>query len=180
MINLLLPADQKAVRAEYRHRLFVVGGLLAFGLALVALIIVSSFALILSWRRNEVAGQIAGVKQQFSTAELVKTSKVVEQTNGSLKILASIPIHEPVADILQQLIDQRTSEIKLTDFKFTAEGSGLIEVQGKSQTRAALLAYLEALRTDSHFSGVESPVKNIIRERDVSFNLIITMSPLKK
>ena len=179
MINLLLPIDRKTIRTEYRRRLFVVGGLLTFGLALIALIIVSSFAFILSWRRDEVLGQITTTQQQFSTAELAKARQTVEEANASIKILGVISPRAPVALILKQLIDKRTAGIQLTSSKFTAQGTGSVEVAGKSQTRVALLAYLEALRAEPRFLKVESPVKNIIRERDVTFSLTITMVPPK-
>ena len=91
MINLLLPVDRKAVRAIYRHRLFVVGGLLTFGLALIALIIVSSFAFILSLRRGEVLGQIMIAKQQFSADALAKVHQTVSEVNASIKILGPVP-----------------------------------------------------------------------------------------
>jgi len=179
MINLLLPVDRKAVRAVYRHRLFVVGGLLTFGLALIALIIVSSFAFILSLRRGEVLGQIMIAKQQFSTDALAKVQQTVSEVNASINILGPVPGHESVADILKQLIDKRTAGIQLISFKFVAQENGTVEVAGKSQTRVALLAYLEALRAEPRFSKIESPVKNIIRERDVTFNLTVTMAPPK-
>lgn len=177
MINLLFPADQKAIRAEYRHRLFVVGGLLTFGLALIALIIVGSFAFILAQRHREVSGQITAAREQFASSELDRVRRGVEQANAAAKILAVAPTFEPVTTIYQRLIDKRVAGIQLTQLAFSIEGGGKVEVSGKSPTRAALMTYLETLRTDDHFRNVESPVKNIIRERDVAFNLTVTLAP---
>lgn len=179
MINLLLPIDRKAVRTEYHRRLFVVGGLLTFGLALIALVVLSSFAFVLSLRRGEVAEQIAGVKQQFSVEDLTKAGKDIGQINSAIKIFAATAPHEPITDILKKIIDKRSAGIQLTSLKFTTQGDSSVTVSGKSQTRVALLDYLEDLRAEPRFLKVESPVKNIIREKDIAFNLTITMAPLK-
>lgn len=179
MINLLLPTDRQAIRAEYRHRLFVVGGWLAFGLTMISIIIISSFAFILSLHRDEVLGQIAVSRLNFASDELTAAHRTISEINSSIKTLAVIPAHESVAAVYRRLIAERGPGIQLTHFGFLAEGGGRVEISGRSETRAALLAYVDALRADSYFRSVESPVKNIIRERDISFNLIVTLTPAK-
>ena len=179
MINLLLPTDQKALRAEYRHRLFVVGGLFSFGLILIAAIIIGSFAFILAGRRNEALGQITAARRGFAGDDLAEGQQAIEEANVATKIVVAPFSSESLAAISRRLIDKRGPGIQLIRLGFSAEGAGRGEVEGKSTTRASLLKYLDALRADSHFRSVDSPIKNIIRERDITFSLAITLASPK-
>ncbi len=179
MINLLLPAQRKLARAEYRHRLFIVGGLLTFSLIMVVLIIISSFAFILSRRRAEVLEQIAAARREFAGSDLETARRAVSDINSLIKTLATPAGHESIAAVYRQLIEARPSGIQLTKLEWQRAGVGQIEISGRSETRAALLAYIDSLETDPYFQKVASPVKNIIRERDISFNLTVTLAPPK-
>mgnify|MGYP001564266214 CR=1 FL=1 len=173
MINLLSIEDRKAVRAEYRHRLFVVGGLLTLGLILIALIILSSFAFILSLRRSEVEGQIETIRKEFAVAELDQAREVIKQTNNSVKIFTATSSQAAISAVWGDLITARTPGIRLTRLSFSppSKDGGQVVVEGKSETRATLLAYLDKLRQVEYFSEVDSPIKNIIQERDLTFTL---------
>ena len=179
MINLLLPDDRKIVRAAYRHRLFVVGGLLTSGLTLIVLIIFSSFTFILSLRRDEVLGQTTLARQQFASDELDAAQKSINEINASLKTFEAPATNEAVTAVYKRLIDKRVPGIQLTHLQFLAEDGARVEIDGKSPTRDDLLAFLEALRVDSYFQSVESPVKNIIRDRNIDFHLTVMLSPIK-
>ena len=176
MINLLFPADQKAIRAEYRHRLFVVGGWFVFGLILIALVIVGSFVFIISGRYNEVREQVAAAQREFAGDELAKARQTVEQANAATEVLLANPASESPIIVYRRLIDARGPGIRLTQIGFSSAGRGRVEITGQSATRAALLAYLDKLRTEPHFQSVDSPIKNIIRERDVAFTLTIVLA----
>lgn len=179
MINLLPFPDRKAVRAEYRHRLFVIAGLLSFGLTLITSIILGSFAFILFSRRNEVLQQIAAARRQFAAEEFAAARKLIEETNESVKILRAAPSGESVASVYKRLIDERAPGIKLIRLGFSAEGGGRVDIDGRSPTRAVLLDFLDALGADSRFQSVDSPVKNIIRERDIDFHLTVVIDRVK-
>jgi len=179
MINLLPATDRQALRSEYRHRLFIVGGLLTFGLTIIILIIISSFAFVLSLRRDEVLGQINASRQGFSMDKLTTIQQAIKEANSLIKILAVIPSQESISAVYRRLIDKRGVGIQLTHFKFLGEGSGRVEISGRGVTRTDLLSYIDTLKTDTHFQSVESPVKNIIRERDITFNLTVTLAPYK-
>lgn len=175
MINLLSIEDRQAVRAEYRHRLFVVGGWLALGLILIAIIILSSFVYILSLHREEVGEKIATVRQAFASTELDQAREVIKQTNNSIKVLTASPSQATISSIWASLISARTSGVLLTRLSFSLQNANQIVVEGKSQTRASLLAYLDKLRQVEMFSVVDLPIKSIIQERDLVFSLTVTL-----
>ena len=175
MINLLLLNDRQLIRAEYRHRLFIVGGLLVFGLAFILLIIIGSFGFIISQRRDGVLEQVTAAKLESATADLAAARKTVEETNSVLEILTQATADESTSFLFRKLIEARGSGVKLNHLEFVTDGGGRIELTGRSETRAALLAYLEALRTDPHFQEIKSPIKNIIQERDLTFELVVTL-----
>ncbi len=175
MINLLSTEDRRAVRAEYRHRLFVVGGLLTLGLILITIIILASFAYILSLHRGEVEEKLVTVRQQFASAELDEAREMIKQSNNSIKIFSATSSQEMVSSIWASLITARIPGIRLTRLAFSAQTANQVVVEGKSQTRAVLLAYLETLRQDKKFLTVDLPIKSIIQERDLVFTLTATL-----
>ena len=179
MINLLAPTDRQVVRTEYRRRLFIVAGLLSFSLIFIAGIILGAFALILSWRRDEALGRVAVAHREFTPEELVTARRTAGEINTATKILTAKPLARPISAIYQRLIEKLLAGIKLTRIEFTIANGGQILIDGQSATRVAFLAYLEALRADAYFQKVESPVKNIIRERDITFNLTLILASVK-
>jgi Tfp pilus assembly protein PilN len=179
MINLLTTADSQAVRAEYHRRLFVVVGLLSLSLILIINIVIGAFALILSWRRDEALARVAVAHREFTSEKLVTARRTTNEINTATKVLVAKPLAQPISTIYQHLIEKRLAGVQLTRLEFTATDGGQVSVDGQSTTRAAFLAYLEALRADPYFQRVESPVKNIIRERDISFNLTVFLAPTK-
>ena len=179
MINLLSIDDRQAVRAEYRHRLFILGSLLIFGLILISLIILGSFVFILSLRRDAVSGQIEATRQQFASTELEATRQLIGQANDAIKIINPTTDQELISAIWERLITLRGPGVRLNHLAFSSLGESQVAVNGQSQTRANLLAYLENLKRSGYFLRVESPIKNIIRERDITFSLLVTLAPAK-
>ncbi|MFH1170253.1 MAG: hypothetical protein V1704_01700 [Candidatus Vogelbacteria bacterium] len=179
MINLLIPSDRQKARAEYRRRLSIMVGLLSFSLILIVNIILGAFAVILSWRRDEALARVAVVHREFASEELTAARRTTGEINTTVKILVTKPLMAPISTIYQHLIEKRLVGVKLTRLEFTATDGGQVSVDGQSETRATFLAYLEALRADTYFQRVESPVKNIIREQDITFNMVLILAPTK-
>ena len=104
MINLLPLTDRRKIRAEYRHRLFIVIGLLSFSLILIAGIIIGAFAVILSWRRDEALARVAVAHREFTSAELATARRTTGEINTVIKVLTDKLSSAPISDIYPRFI----------------------------------------------------------------------------
>jgi len=52
----------------------------------------------------------------------------------------------------------------------------VLEMKGKAITREKLLAFQENLENSSLFTQVESPISNILEQKNINFNFDLTVS----
>jgi len=177
MINLLLPNDQQKLRADYRHRLFTVTGFLL----LIWLVIIFISAASLYWfvrlRRAEAVEALTSVKSDtLAAAEIEKQAAAIKEANILTKHLrAETTMFLPVA-VIRRLTDRRGS-ITISKIAYSASPNAppMVKLAGKSPTRQEFLVYLEALRTDPGLDEIDSPVRNLIQEKNFSFTLGVTV-----
>lgn len=172
MINLLLPIERNKRRAEYRQRLFVTAGLLSLAFLLIILVIAGSLYWFIRFRRAEVEQNLASIKHEFAGANLDQAAAEIKRTNDELKHLRVGGIASTPSLILDHLIAPRGAvTLRQIAYRSAADQPTLVSVTGKSPTRQEFLNYLSRLQGDPLFVKIESPVKNLIQEKNLAFNL---------
>jgi len=174
MINLLLPEEQKKRRVEYRHRLFVVMGWLFASWLIIYIVIIGTLYFIINLKSSDVNRALTEVEKQLSTQGIDKLALAIEEANDQLDRLNLEKKSSTPSSVLRHLTDSLTGGIKLSKIGYAGgESETKLELSGTSSTRQAFLNYLEILRADKIFSKVESPIANLIKERDLDFNLTL-------
>ncbi|MCC6290629.1 hypothetical protein IT398_00975 [Candidatus Nomurabacteria bacterium] len=178
MINLLTPERQQELLKEYRHRRRRVASTLAligFGIALLLLVILFSR---LQATKKEVSALIA----QTPSKETNDNDLALKEATRTLVIARNVKKSSATA-WWEAVFPNRTSGLIITDWQWFADntsGPAHVSIAGRASQRQALIDFVTTLKQDKIFSTVESPISNLIKNRDLDFTIELTINPDEK
>jgi Tfp pilus assembly protein PilN len=168
--NLLPQKEQKAVRLEKIRRtvIFFTIGIAAI-LSIGIILLIPSYLLIFIEQQESERSRIleeqasddtnaSEIFSQVQMANRVKKSlqKISQKTSKASLIADNIFIHTSPALVVQQL---------------DIQNQGAITIRGRANTRRDLLAFEQLIRESGLFQDISSPLSNIIRDVDITFNI---------
>ena len=174
----LLPEEYAArVRHEKLSRFYILlfSYMSAFGVIVLVLLLPSYFSL--SYEQGGIGGEIDAAKQSVG-------SKRVTEAESSLKILNQqisgiVDYHQARAGIYVARIANATPPgVALTRLAYN-EASASIDIEGVADLRDNLLTFIAALKNDSAFSSLDSPITNLLKETKVAFHMSVTIATAK-
>lgn len=179
MINLLLPGYQDKLRADYRYRWLVTAGFLVLVWLLIIFIITASPYWFVRFRRAEAEQALASVKNDIVAAQIEQQAATIKEANALAKSLLAETVAISPVTIIRRLVDRRGPvTIKEIAYSISSDAPPLLKLTGKSPTRQEFLVYLEALRADPALAEIDSPVRNLIQEKNLTFMLGVTVKSL--
>lgn len=174
-INLLPKSAQDDLKAIILRRALTMAGLGALAvLALAAAgLSMMRFSLLAELGRTDAALQRVfsspDVKLVLTADNASRRFNVLLKRIGDLNS-ASIRWSETV----RVLANAAPAGIRLTSIDIDTAKSRMT-VQGTAMTRAAVLAYQDALSADRRFSKIESPLTNLAADTEVNFTFTISL-----
>ena len=180
--TLLPEKETKALKREYRTRLFVV--LLFFVSCGVFMGIMSLVpAYILSYTQEKRALEDLRVMEKGRQDRGADT--ILKELASSTEITNRLKANEDsvvFGDIISRIIIHKPGQVSLTSFqilKVPAEGAppSRVEVilQGKALTREALVVFKKQLESNPLISGVNLPLSDLAKSKDILFTVKFTM-----
>lgn len=172
-MNFLPEEDKIKIKKEYLRRLFVVLGTFSFFVISIGIILLLSYVIFLGDQRHNLERQLAISGERLSRGKIENTILLAEEFNTKISLLDSGQknIGEKSA-FIKIILEEKTDKIKINDFFFD---KGKVLIQGLSENRQNLLSFIDSLRKKKDFKKVESPVSNLIKERDIEFKLTIEL-----
>ncbi len=174
MINLLPTEEKNKLLADYRHRRAVAWLSMILAVIVLAILMVSSCWLMLSYRTSALSKVLNSKKYEMSNKSFDTLSLVVKGTNDKLGIfLANTGELARPSAVIKQIVDKRRTGISVLGIAYERKdgASASINIRGKSNDRNAVIGFADALRKDKLFVTVESPISNIIRQTNSDFNI---------
>lgn len=174
MINLLPQTAILKTKADYRQRRFIVVAYLFAALLFIASVILATFYLRVHLLKNIFAEQVARAENN-ETEEFNQLADDLAQASARARALRGLSAEGLLTGLIGRVLSHRSS-VNLSGFRFTqnTEGLFLFDVTGRAATRQDFLKFVESLRQDPGFL-VESPVSNLIKDRELDFKLKITV-----
>ncbi len=173
MINLLAPEDKKVLVGEYRRHKLVVGGVLWFFVSSAAVIIFTSLYIVLYFDQREVVLNLAKIKQEYEAVASDVSERSITTVNQQAELLLSPASLLPTV-LLDKLVSLRPTGVLISNIAYKPAGEEIIvNLNGQANSRQDFLRLLSNLQSESTFTTVDSPVDNLIRERNVQFSLVI-------
>jgi len=172
-MNFLPEEDKRKIKKEYLRRLFTVIGIFSFSAISIGIVIFLSSSIFLGDQKHNLERQLAISEERLSRDKTENTISLVEELNAKISLLDSG--QENVGEksaFIKIILEEKTDKIKILDFFFD---KGKFLIQGTSEGRQDLLSFIDSLRNKKDFKKVESPVSNLIKERDIEFKLTIEL-----
>ena len=180
-LNLLPPEDCVRIQHENLSRFLMVSySFFALLLATGAILLLPTY-FFLFFQYRGAADQVSVAEHNATSEQSLEIESRVKKTNEKLRQLATehTLAASPVTQYLQDIAMRMPLTITLTSFSYEQKANTIL-LQGNATTRADLLVFIDKLRDHPDFSNIESPVTNILKERDVSFNLSFSTRAAEK
>lgn len=176
VVNLLPIKDAKRVLWEHRRRVAIVCMLLLMCSAVVALLfIIPSFIVVWSGASG-FDDQLKATKilvdlqrKQSGGSEVVELSERSVLLEGSLSRRTATSILEDIAPRIPEGVSVRQFAYSLGNEEIS------VLILGTATTRAALIAFGDALRQSPLFSRVDVPVSSLAKNENIEFTLTVSL-----
>jgi len=173
-LNLLPPAEKTRLKWKaLTNWLVFFGGWFGFFLAVfTALLLGAFFSLsILLNTQKELIQTRENTKQNRNIAEIEKKVKQVNQDIEKIRQKQeSFILWTPLLEEISQITP---SGVYLTRFYYYAT-SDRVELRGWAEKREYLLKFEDALKKSPYFTKVESPLSNLIKQKEINFSFTLT------
>jgi hypothetical protein len=173
MINLLSSEQKKLLRSDYRQRVLVVSGFLFSFLLLIAIGILATLYLSVDTNYKQTKDALAKEQAKNIIMAANKLEKEIKSFSQKLSLLTKSSTSTPVTEVIKSVLNRKVSGVALDDIQYdkSSDNLAVLKISGVAQTRSQLLAFVEVLRSDPNFKKVDSPVSNLIKERQAEFTL---------
>jgi len=174
MFNLLPEKHKVKAWRDYEVRRLIVGFLLLFAVLLIALISLLP-AYFFSEQKNIETKNIAAT---FSNSEAIKKSgeisTLVSVANKKVSFLKNNK-ESNIKQLIEYVVSARVTGVKIISFSFVTKTEGPKEllISGSATNRDTLLLFKKNLESMPGFEGVDLPVSNLAKEKDLTFSLKI-------
>ena len=172
MINLLPPEILKQELSDYRRRRLIVVLYLLLSLEIISIIIGASAYWLRYHNYRQLEKNLSGSESSVEAKEYETLAQALEHSQRQLAILA-IPSAWAIGpvDLVELLASHQRQGIAATSitYQVNKDQSVKSEVRGLAATRTNLLKFIEALKTNPSISAVDSPINNLIKDREISF-----------
>ncbi|RJQ13909.1 hypothetical protein C4553_02035 [Candidatus Parcubacteria bacterium] len=177
-INLLPPEKKKDYRTELNRRLIVfysVGLLVVLGIFVSLLLSINLYLSIESGTLNE---EIATLESLPRNKELRKLELTLRDLSATLANTSAVKKElSPIHGFFNDLAAARPTGVYLLSFSFDRQQLKA-SLRGFAPTRNEVIRFKENLEKVGWVAGVESPLSNVIRERDINFDFSIDLKGL--
>ncbi len=178
MYKLLTTEEKKKVRHEYNeHRAVVI---LSSLLLVIVVAIVGLFPsyLLSSARNQEVVGRMESEGLDATSVESQLQNWLIDL---NLKLTTLYHQEGEGSDhpslLIEEVISKKKVGLSLTSVAWNKKEEGIsLLVSGKASTRQALLNFQNELTASGKFSNVTLPVSNLAQDKDISFQINLTVA----
>lgn len=173
MMNFLPEENKKEIQREYFRRLVVISGFSLFFTILFGIVIILLLFFVLKDQQAGVERQLAFSEQKLSQSGAGDIVPLIKDLNDKIKILkANLTGINEKSVLIKNIISKKPKEIKINEIFFDEDK---ILIKGLSETRNALIAFINSLKTEKSFEKVDSPLANFLSEKNIEFSIEIKL-----
>ncbi len=172
MSNLLPFDEKKKIARARRARAVAVAALLLFYAGTIASVALFPSYLLLRVKENNVVSELADIRKEDFTKESESLAAVVRDINTKLHVFSHDDAVLPVQEFITPLLLEKHPGVAVTSFHMEHSDTGtVLSIEGEARARADLIAFVDTLKQDARFSGVNLPVSNLVRDKNIQFSL---------
>jgi len=170
MINLLPEqAKLQLARDRFSRALLTAGAMLFMVTASAALMMLLTYVS-LGLQKSELLRELAIAKKSPTLARVETVEEKIILTNDVVKIfLKGLERENRISHILDEALKNRPPAVGINEFTYNSPNE--FRLRGSAQSRNDLLLFVERLSKSKVISGVNSPISNLLKDRDIEFEL---------
>ncbi len=142
----------------------------------VVLLLPSYFSL--TFQEKDILRQIELTKKSVEAKRVEEAEQSIRNVNKKLEILAAHK-SSPISAYLAALSAKTLGGVTLSSITFSKEKQTL-EIRGKASERPYFLKFLENLKEEERFKSINSPISNLLKERDLDFVVTVVLGKPEK
>ena len=179
MSNILPQTKKVSILWMYRKRFLAVVFIFIMCFAIVGSVLLVPAFLISRSSENLLTAQrdtLAGRETSTITHSLASTIGDINSRVAVFPLM--VPASPLIADLINPILAAKTSTIHLTDFSYdpsAGKGTAAITIGGAADSREALLAFGDKLKTIDGITNVNVPISSFIKDANVPFTISATM-----
>lgn len=177
MINLIPQAAKKSLLTEYWIRTVTVW-FLTWGVVLIAgvAVMLPSF-LLLQFQVNAYEESAANADKK--NADFESLTDELKKASNQAKVMSEQLTFEKSSTYVALIRGFESSAISITNIGFTREEGVVtpLRVSGIASDRQALAAFREGLLASPQVAGVDLPISNLAKDKQIPFEMQIEVKP---
>ena len=179
MFKLLTAEERQKVVREYVIRRTIIILLGVISVSVVGIIGFLPSYVLSNARQSDALERTRLIDASVKKGDETTLQAWLIKTKGKLQLLApELDIDRP-SDFVDKIVAQKIAGIRIKGLSWTKAGNTLaLSVSGVALDRQVLIEFEESLNSSGNFSAVTIPVSNLVRDKDIDFQ--VKLSPPKK
>ncbi len=175
MLELLPNTHKKALKKEYILRLIVVtiSFLLVAGILLLISFSPSYFLLVV--KEKIINQEFENVKKSNNFIDDKELQATIKNSKEMIDLLKSNGDTPLIKDLILKIISKKSSEVRIdgVSINYFKGGQYQIFIKGISKNRESLKLFVDSLRAEKEFSGIDLPISDFAKIADIDFNITL-------
>ncbi len=176
MINLLSEAAKNNLAHERFSRLLVIIGVGLLAILVSGALLITLALASLNLQKSEFSRELEAAKKSPTLGRVEEVEANIAKTNEKSKIFAqSLSRENRISSVLVEAISTLAPSIKISEL--TYNGPVEFRLKGLVGTRDDLLKFIEFLDKSEQIDEVNSPISNLLKDRNIEFSISFTAAP---
>jgi Tfp pilus assembly protein PilN len=180
MINLIPNQDKKNMAKNFYLRLTA----LSFGMFGICVLFATA-SMLPAYFMSLTKKNFAEIKLETQKNEVVpapdqQSLATIKSLNLQLSLIENVEKNKFYVSqrIIQEIISQKMSDIKISQISYQIDPikGKTVNITGFAPSRERLFSFQQALQADTNFKSVDLPISNFLKNTDIQFNLVLTLS----
>lgn len=177
MLTFLPKEYKKSIQREYLFRFLSIVFFFLAGFAVTIAVLVFPYYFFIKMQKGASESNLVAA----TNASQSKDSQKLRNQLNEIKLEANRILSTkalPVEDVVNAITALRGRGIIFTSLSYGLNTDNTVKlgISGFASDREALRAFAKRLQDEKSFSGVDVPVSNFTKDKDIGFNFAITVS----
>jgi ABC-type phosphate transport system substrate-binding protein len=180
MFNVLPPNLKEKIKAEYRIRYITLVLLLVLCLQVSFLVFLLPSWITSVYKERDATVQLENIRQSPLAKGASPIASIITDTNKKLVLINSILQYPEVTPIVQSILANKTSPVRLNEFLYTSKtaSTSAFLIGGVSSTREGLVSFVKNLEKSGEFKTVYLPVSQLAKDKNLDFSITLGVEKL--
>jgi hypothetical protein len=175
MINLIPPTAKKGIRLEYWLRVVTMWFVLLIGALIGSIAVMAPAYVLIDLQIDASAESSLAASQKIASYEAVANE--LKQSNVEAKAVIDTTSYVPISDYVALVRSLEGTNISVSEIIVSRSKDSFspIQVKGEAVDRQSLAKFRDDLLAQPVVASVDLPISNLAKDRDIQFNLSVTV-----